>query len=132
MRYLSFHIVLFLVTNSFTFMYHIAIMYGIQLGFESQILKKNLKNSIIKISVDYSIVTQFTSFVAIEKREKDEDLSKKSGPSILELVGKETVDALDYMGWEGKEEEDSSAESSKVSNILYLHFKLRLYIQHTS
>ena len=35
-----------------------------------QMLKKNRKNYIIELSQEYSIVTQFTSFVAIEKREK--------------------------------------------------------------
>jgi len=35
-----------------------------------QIVKRNLKNYIIKLSVDYSIVTEFTSFVAIEKRDE--------------------------------------------------------------
>ena len=35
-----------------------------------QMLKKNRKNYIIELSKEYSIVTQFTSFVAIEKREK--------------------------------------------------------------
>ena len=36
----------------------------------SQIVKKERKSFIINISKDYSIVSQFTSFVAIEEREK--------------------------------------------------------------
>ena len=78
-------------------------------------MKKNQKNSIIKISVDYSIVTQFTSFVAIEKREKDEDFSKSQGPSITELVDKENLDFLDYLGWEDKEKDTSSDSLLQVS-----------------
>ena len=35
-----------------------------------QIIKRDRKSYIINISKEYSIVSQFTSFVAIEKREK--------------------------------------------------------------
>ena len=35
-----------------------------------QIVKMNTKDYIIELSKQYSIVTQFTSFVAIEKRDK--------------------------------------------------------------
>ena len=35
-----------------------------------QIVKKERKSYIINISKEYSIVSQFTSFVAIEEREK--------------------------------------------------------------
>jgi len=35
-----------------------------------QIAKKNRKNYVIKLSTDFSIVTEFTSFVAIEKRDE--------------------------------------------------------------
>lgn len=35
-----------------------------------EIDKKNNKKRIIELSKDYSIVTQFTSFVAVEEREK--------------------------------------------------------------
>ena len=36
----------------------------------SQIVKRDRKSYIINISKEYSIVSQFTSFVAIEEREK--------------------------------------------------------------
>jgi len=32
-------------------------------------MKAEMKTKIIELSIDYSIVTQFTSFVAIEERE---------------------------------------------------------------
>jgi len=35
--------------------------------------------------------------VAIEKREKGEE--KKQGPSVADLVEKENVDELPYIGW---------------------------------
>lgn len=64
-----------------------------------QILKRDRKSYIINISKDYSIVSQFTSFVAIEEREKDEKFDSSHGPSIMQLVEKEGVDKLSYMGW---------------------------------
>ncbi|XP_066269374.1 protein mono-ADP-ribosyltransferase PARP4-like [Branchiostoma lanceolatum] len=74
--------------------------------------KMGLKPYIIDLSKEYSIVTQFTSFVAVEKREKDEDLTTGDGPSIEELVGKESVDILSYMGWEKDKGEMKTAEKA--------------------
>uniref|UniRef100_A0ABM0MFB2 Poly [ADP-ribose] polymerase n=1 Tax=Saccoglossus kowalevskii TaxID=10224 RepID=A0ABM0MFB2_SACKO len=73
---------------------------------EHEVKKTEQKDYIINISKEFSIVTQFTSFVAIEKREKEEDLSPQ-GPSIEELVAKEDVDILMYVGWEeGKKDKE--------------------------
>ncbi|GCC38821.1 hypothetical protein chiPu_0022973, partial [Chiloscyllium punctatum] len=61
--------------------------------------KSTLKSYIIELSKEYSILTQFTSFLAIEERyEQEEHLS--FGPSIQELAAKESVDILPYMDWE--------------------------------
>ncbi|XP_046570901.1 protein mono-ADP-ribosyltransferase PARP4-like [Haliotis rubra] len=70
---------------------------------QHEILKLNLKNYVIDLSKEYSIVTQFTSFVAIETRDEDEKkgLRESGGPSIFELVSGHSMDILDYMGWEG-------------------------------
>jgi len=67
---------------------------------EHEIIKRDKKEEIIRLSIQYSLVTQFTSFVAVEKREPGEDLSrrKENIPSLLELVAKENVDELPYMG----------------------------------
>ncbi|XP_078585828.1 protein mono-ADP-ribosyltransferase PARP4-like [Branchiostoma floridae x Branchiostoma japonicum] len=75
--------------------------------------KMGLKPYIIDLSKEYSIVTQFTSFVAVEKREKDEDLTTGEGPSITELVEKESVDILSYMGWERDKGEEEAEEVYK-------------------
>jgi len=96
-----------------------------------EIIKRKRKEEIIKLSTQYSLVTQFTSFgtlsstpltshflrfhsfvsfvslspptVAIEKREAGEQ--KVEGPSIEELVQKETVDSLPYVGWQEEKKE---------------------------
>ncbi|XP_064627264.1 protein mono-ADP-ribosyltransferase PARP4-like isoform X2 [Lineus longissimus] len=77
---------------------------------EHEVVKRNRKSYIIDLSKEYSIVTQFTSFVAIEKREKDEEFHD---PHISDLVENEDVDILDYMEYEGEcpSREDSESES---------------------
>uniref|UniRef100_A0A673HLI5 Poly [ADP-ribose] polymerase n=1 Tax=Sinocyclocheilus rhinocerous TaxID=307959 RepID=A0A673HLI5_9TELE len=63
--------------------------------------KAELKSYIIELSKEFSILSHFTSFVAIEEREQNEldtgftDFSK--------IISEEDVDTLPYMGWtEGK------------------------------
>jgi len=102
-----------------------------------QIIKRDRKSYIINVSKEYSIVSQFTSFVAIEKREKvwtditnylvdtcwqDEKFDQSKGPSMAELVDKENVDTLQYMGWEI----DQSKDLSKVTSsfIIFVHLLL--------
>ncbi|XP_031816697.1 protein mono-ADP-ribosyltransferase PARP4 [Sarcophilus harrisii] len=61
--------------------------------------KQILKSLIIKLSKENSIITQFTSFVAVEKR--DSNISSDSNnPNILELITTEDIDFLPYMDWE--------------------------------
>ncbi|XP_065907778.1 protein mono-ADP-ribosyltransferase PARP4-like isoform X3 [Dysidea avara] len=78
---------------------------------QHEIIKRDRKSYIINISKEYSIVSQFTSFVAIEKREKDEKFEQSKGPSIAELVDKENVDTLQYIGWEVDQSKDLSKET---------------------
>ncbi|XP_048454258.1 protein mono-ADP-ribosyltransferase PARP4 [Rhincodon typus] len=66
---------------------------------EHEMKKSTLKSYIIELSKEYSILTQFTSFIAIEERyEQEEDLLL--GPSVRELAAKESVDILPYLAWE--------------------------------
>ncbi|XP_055887848.1 protein mono-ADP-ribosyltransferase PARP4-like isoform X2 [Biomphalaria glabrata] len=64
-----------------------------------EIAKMDQKNGIIELSKQFSIVTQFTSFIAVEKREENEKDVLPTGPSIKDLLNKENVDILPYMGW---------------------------------
>ena len=50
------------------------------LFFARQTKKKAMKQSIIEYSKQYSIVTQFTSFVAIEERDEEEKKKLQYGP----------------------------------------------------
>ncbi|XP_049985056.1 protein mono-ADP-ribosyltransferase PARP4 [Alexandromys fortis] len=63
--------------------------------------KKTMKSLIIELSKENSLITQFTSFVAVEKRDANE-IPFDNAPNILELVAKEDVDFLPYMSWQEK------------------------------
>ncbi|XP_078486289.1 protein mono-ADP-ribosyltransferase PARP4 [Ciona intestinalis] len=70
--------------------------------------KKLRKPHIIEMSVKHSVVSPYTSFVAVEERKKDEVISK--GPSITELLDEFTVDLIPEVGWEN-EDQDMPAEN---------------------
>ncbi|KAM5181117.1 protein mono-ADP-ribosyltransferase PARP4, partial [Mantella aurantiaca] len=61
---------------------------------ENEMEKQKMKSFIIKLSKEHSIVTQFTSFVAVEKRSAEE--SENVEPNILEILSSEDVDILPY------------------------------------
>ena len=59
-----------------------------------------MKGKIIDLSTKHSIVTQFTSFVAIEKREEGEIFDERTAPTMDELLSQENVDFLEYMAFD--------------------------------
>ncbi|XP_045149944.1 protein mono-ADP-ribosyltransferase PARP4 [Echinops telfairi] len=77
-----------------------------------QMKKQALKSLIIKISKENSLLTQFTSFVAVEKRDENES-PFPTMPNILELIAKEDVDVLPYMAWQ--EEQSDGMETQSVA-----------------
>uniref|UniRef100_A0A671RIC6 Poly [ADP-ribose] polymerase n=1 Tax=Sinocyclocheilus anshuiensis TaxID=1608454 RepID=A0A671RIC6_9TELE len=63
--------------------------------------KAELKSYIIELSKEFSILSHFTSFVAIEEREQNE--LDTGFTDISKIISEEDVDTLPYMGWtEGK------------------------------
>ena len=76
------------------------------------VAKKEGKADIIAFSIKYSLVTEFTSFVAIEKRGDGEvqhcclfvGLTRQEKvekiPTITELVTAHSVDQLPYIDWQ--------------------------------
>nr|XP_031540354.1 LOW QUALITY PROTEIN: protein mono-ADP-ribosyltransferase PARP4 [Vicugna pacos] len=73
--------------------------------------KQTLKSLIVKLSKENSLVTQFTSFVAVEKRDGNESPSPDS-PDILELIAQEDVDFLPYMSWQEEPRKASTSQGS--------------------
>ncbi|XP_010125808.1 PREDICTED: poly [ADP-ribose] polymerase 4, partial [Chlamydotis macqueenii] len=78
---------------------------------EHEMKKQILKNMIIHLSLENSIISQFTSFVAVEKRDANETCSADA-PNILEIIAQEDVDFLPYMDWEQNSMEPGSSGSS--------------------
>ncbi|XP_053944280.1 protein mono-ADP-ribosyltransferase PARP4 [Cuculus canorus] len=81
---------------------------------EHEMKKQILKNMIIHLSLENSVISQFTSFVAVEKRDADET-SADDAPNILEIIAQEDVDFLPYMDWDGKSVESGSLFSKDLA-----------------
>ncbi|XP_051051583.1 protein mono-ADP-ribosyltransferase PARP4 [Phodopus roborovskii] len=77
--------------------------------------KKIMKSLIIELSKENSLITQFTSFVAVEKRDSNE-IHFANVPNISELVAKEDVDFLPYMSWQEEQQEVFTALPLPVSS----------------
>ncbi|XP_056417671.1 protein mono-ADP-ribosyltransferase PARP4 isoform X4 [Hyla sarda] len=81
---------------------------------ENEMKKQEMKSCVIELSKEYSLVTQFTSFVAVEKRSAEEDMDVE--PNVLEIISAEDVDILPYMDWSYLDDERSTCQSSEESS----------------
>ncbi|KAK7153948.1 hypothetical protein R3I94_007341 [Phoxinus phoxinus] len=89
--------------------------------------KAELKSYIIELSKEFSILSQFTSFVAIEERDQNEPDTGLT--DIPKLISEEDVDILPYMGWTeeklmaqhiiGAEEDGIWLESKEWSSSIF-------------
>ncbi|XP_016517770.1 poly [ADP-ribose] polymerase 4-like isoform X1 [Poecilia formosa] len=81
--------------------------------------KAELKSFIIDLSKEFSILSQFTSFVAIEER--DSGKPDDGVTDIPKLIAEEDVDFLPYITWTLPEDKEkvvvSDAESSEESDL---------------
>ncbi|XP_057563072.1 protein mono-ADP-ribosyltransferase PARP4 isoform X5 [Hippopotamus amphibius kiboko] len=77
--------------------------------------KQTLKSLIIKLSKENSLITQFTSFVAVEKRDGNESPSPNI-PNILKLIAEEDVDFLPYMSWQGEQPDVHMTQALSASS----------------
>uniref|UniRef100_A0A8C6TH21 Poly [ADP-ribose] polymerase n=1 Tax=Neogobius melanostomus TaxID=47308 RepID=A0A8C6TH21_9GOBI len=75
--------------------------------------KAELKSFVIELSKEFSVLSQFTSFVAIEERESEEE---KGFTDIPELIAEEDVDFLPYMSWASMEDFDEEDSYDQVSS----------------
>ncbi|XP_063353193.1 protein mono-ADP-ribosyltransferase PARP4 isoform X2 [Pelmatolapia mariae] len=84
--------------------------------------KAELKSFIIELSKEFSILSQFTSFVAIEER--DSEQPQPGFTDIPKLIAEEDVDFLPYINWISPEddedliEEESSDEEECYSDLM--------------
>ncbi|XP_019507947.1 PREDICTED: poly [ADP-ribose] polymerase 4 isoform X1 [Hipposideros armiger] len=87
--------------------------------------KQILKSLIIQLSKENSLITQFTSFVAVEKRDGNESPFPDT-PNILELIAKEDVDFLPYMSWQEEQLDAIMPQGSTCMYELNLNFPICL------
>uniref|UniRef100_A0A673WGD3 Poly [ADP-ribose] polymerase n=1 Tax=Salmo trutta TaxID=8032 RepID=A0A673WGD3_SALTR len=79
--------------------------------------KSVMKSFIIELSKEFSILSQFTSFVAIEERVQQPDVGFTDVPK---LISDEDVDFLPYLSWQEEEYERDGMDlgSHSMSNLL--------------
>ncbi|XP_065065834.1 protein mono-ADP-ribosyltransferase PARP4-like isoform X2 [Rhopilema esculentum] len=87
---------------------------------EHEMLKREMKDKVIELSIKHSIVTQFTSFVAVEERKDGELYDDVNAPSVDELVEMENVDFLAYMGFEEGRSQGEDKDISKEETLACL------------
>ncbi|PAA68613.1 hypothetical protein BOX15_Mlig032305g1, partial [Macrostomum lignano] len=76
-----------------------------------QLKRLEQKANLVQLSIRYSVACQFTSFVAVEDREKDEKFESDMTGRLQILLDDEKVDILATQGWEPiKEAGDGLAE----------------------
>ncbi|KAK2850221.1 hypothetical protein Q7C36_009004 [Tachysurus vachellii] len=74
--------------------------------------KAELKSYIIELSKEFSILSQFTSFVAVEERDKEKPDSGFT--DVPKIIAEEDVDILSYMGWREHKQRSQESESPDI------------------
>ncbi|KAM4608690.1 protein mono-ADP-ribosyltransferase PARP4 [Polymixia lowei] len=104
--------------------------------------KAELKSFIIELSKEFSILSQFTSFVAIEERDGGQS-EPEQFTDIPKLIAEEDVDFLPYMSWMEEEELveveldeealcDEPIEGDMELMVDFGHLPSSSYIPHTA
>ncbi|XP_034741908.1 protein mono-ADP-ribosyltransferase PARP4 [Etheostoma cragini] len=78
--------------------------------------KADLKRFIIELSKEFSILSQFTSFVAIEER--DSEQTEDGFTDIPKLIQDEDVDFLPYISWISPQDSKVDDTSSEMEECL--------------
>ncbi|XP_075886999.1 protein mono-ADP-ribosyltransferase PARP4 [Nelusetta ayraudi] len=82
--------------------------------------KAELKHFIIELSKEFSILSQFTSFVAIEERDSEEE---GGVTDIPQLIAEEDVDFLPYVSWPSTSPEPSAMGLHESCDENYLDLR---------
>lgn len=62
-----------------------------------ELVKRTMKQKIIDVSLKYNLVSQFTSFIAVEDEKEKEKETEGNTPDIYEIAAKHVVDKLTYI-----------------------------------
>ena len=105
--------------------------YGILCGddkIQNDLSKLKLKEKIISLSVKYSISSEYTSFLAIEDRDDEEKRGRKlnqdSTLSMSDLLMRESIDILPYMGYEDEESQKRKKHNEEIELTLENQLKM--------
>lgn len=79
---------------------------------ENDLVRSGLKQKIIELSRKYSISSEYTSFIAVEERDKQEKMHERQQVDIVRLLeadedAKTVDDSLSYMGFESEKPVDN-------------------------
>ncbi|CAL8240846.1 unnamed protein product [Merluccius merluccius] len=91
--------------------------------------KAELKSFIVELSKEFSILSQLTSFVAIEER----DPQRPEEPEITDIskiIAEEDVDFLPYMGWNEEDEDEDKDEDDFGDEDDSIHFEWGIVLRH--
>ncbi|XP_047670618.1 protein mono-ADP-ribosyltransferase PARP4 isoform X5 [Tachysurus fulvidraco] len=83
--------------------------------------KAELKSYIIELSKEFSILSQFTSFVAVEERDKEKPDSGFT--DVPTIIAEEDVDILPYMGWREHRQRIPATKTKNKKRLRYLRNK---------
>ena len=79
------------------YVYNLFAFYPITKPFLSKDRHRKRKDEIVSLSLEHSVISPLTSFVAIEERDKGEKIQKTV--DVETLIKKITVDSLPYMSY---------------------------------
>ncbi|CAF1056543.1 unnamed protein product, partial [Adineta ricciae] len=69
---------------------------------ENELIKVQYKRDLIDLSIKHSVVSAYTSFVAIEERDTKSNVENhQPGVRLLDIMLESDTDLLPYMGWDG-------------------------------
>ncbi|CAF3916857.1 unnamed protein product [Rotaria sordida] len=88
---------------------------------ENELFKVQHKQDLIDLSINYSVVSSYTSFVAIEERDmKKEKQAFQSGVRLLDVMLDRNVDLLPYMEWDGEVSSLTSIKQKLIDSRISL------------
>ncbi|XP_041858009.1 LOW QUALITY PROTEIN: protein mono-ADP-ribosyltransferase PARP4-like [Melanotaenia boesemani] len=79
--------------------------------------KAELKSFIIELSKEFSILSQFTSFVAIEERDLNQ--AEDGVTNVSKLIAEEDVDFLPYVSWSSDQQSLMEMSEKYISSANY-------------
>jgi len=85
---------------------------------ENDLRKLRLKEKIIRLSVKYSITSEYTSFLAIEDRDQNNKVNTCTTVDVHDLLSLDKLDILSYMAYSESDETKVDEAEVSVENLV--------------